>query len=652
MRLNLSYDEGFIVAPVDLSIEKFKKSSLWKIRLSALRAAHPVMKGNVIACPADTPTSVIRRIIEQLERLDKRGLCSIDISSELVNYLNDEESYIEQRARVGISIKLQEDSVRSRFNEFRTTIDGIMKRPLREKQAWDAFFMMTMRHAANFSVPGSGKTASVLGVFAYLRELSLVDRLLVVSPINAFGSWRDEWRACFSEDDPCRSLSFHDVRFSNKSIDNRARELALNAGRYNLILMNYQACNRYEKQLHDVASGKTLLVFDEVHRVKRIDGVLAKSALAISEDAPFTIALTGTPIPNSYSDIYNLLHILYPNEYQSFFGFSKRMLAKPSQSDVARINESVQPFFCRTNKEMLGVPSPNPDKTIAAKATEEENELLEHIRYEMRGDPLAMIIRIMQLESNASMIFDSVSGGEIGSFSSDEAKALSGVDPAKYSERRHELAISDYPSSKLIACMKLLTDLLEQGRSVIVWCVFIQSIDDITARLSRLDYAVSSITGATDPEERDHILDAFKRGEIKALVTNPHTLAESVSLHTVCHDAVYYEYSYNLIHLLQSKDRIHRLGLSEGQYTQYYFLQTEFEVKGKTWSLDENIYQRLQEKERTMTEAIDHGVLEAGATDEQDLEIVFRGLFDDAEENPILNAVALSAVSSSPTVLN
>ena len=55
------------------------------------------------------------------------------------------------------------------------------------------------------------------------------------------------------------------------------------------------------------------------------------------------------------------------------------------------------------------------------------------------------------------------------------------------------------------------------------------------------------------------------------LVTNPQTLAESVSLHSVCHDAVYFEYSYNLVHLLQSKDRIHRLGLPDDQKTRYYY---------------------------------------------------------------------------------
>lgn len=55
-------------------------------------------------------------------------------------------------------------------------------------------------------------------------------------------------------------------------------------------------------------------------------------------------------------------------------------------------------------------------------------------------------------------------------------------------------------------------------------------------------------------EQRTRILRDFRVGTREVLVTNPHTLAESVSLHMSCHDAVYIEYSYNLVHLLQSKD--------------------------------------------------------------------------------------------------
>ena len=39
--------------------------------------------------------------------------------------------------------------------------------------------------------------------------------------------------------------------------------------------------------------------------------------------------MTGTPIPNSYCDIYNVLHILYPDEYDEFFAFEPGELTKP-----------------------------------------------------------------------------------------------------------------------------------------------------------------------------------------------------------------------------------------------------------------------------------------------------------------------------------
>lgn len=81
------------------------------------------------------------------------------------------------------------------------------------------------------------------------------------------------------------------------------------------------------------------------------------------------------------------------------------------------------------------------------------------------------------------------------------------------------------------------------------------------------------------------------------------------------------------MHLLQSKDRIHRLGLPSDQYTQYYFLQEMFLSKdGDTYSLDEKIYLRLKEKEQIMLNAIDSNVLEKGTTPEEDLDLIFAGI--------------------------
>ena len=172
-----------------------------------------------------------------------------------------------------------------------------------------------------------------------------------------------------------------------------------------------------------------------------------------------------------------------------------------------------------------------------------------------------------------------------------------------------------------------MTKLVGEGKSVIIWCIFIESMDNLQRLLEKQGIRVMVIKGEVALEDRQLIIESFKAGEIQVLITNPHTLAESVSLHQVCHDAIYFEYSYNLVHLLQSKDRIHRLGLPESQYTQYQYLMSDFIFEGDNCSLDEQIFNRLSEKEQTMLDAIDHNHLEIGSSSEEDLQIIFGNLF-------------------------
>ena len=62
-----------------------------------------------------------------------------------------------------------------------------------------------------------------------------------------------------------------------------------------------------------------------------------------------------------------------------------------------------------------------------------------------------------------------------------------------------------------------------------------------------------------------------------------------------------------------------------------YSLAGKSGIEQKEWSLDENIYKRLEEKEQRMLQAIDRGVLEPGDTDESDLRMVFNGLFEEEQ---------------------
>ncbi|MDW8563614.1 helicase-related protein [Staphylococcus shinii] len=182
-------------------------------------------------------------------------------------------------------------------------------------------------------------------------------------------------------------------------------------------------------------------------------------------------------------------------------------------------------------------------------------------------------------------------------------------------------------SSKLKTLLKLVDSINNEAKTMIVWCIFIKSMTTIKRYLDKMGIKAAIISGDVDQQNRNEIIKGFKNKEIDVLITNPHTLAESVSLHKTCHDAIYFEYSFNLVHLLQSKDRIHRLGLKDDDYTQYYYLQQYYELDQGEYSLGEKVYERLTEKEQVMLEAIDNDKLEILPTDDEDLDFFFKNVF-------------------------
>ena len=172
--------------------------------------------------------------------------------------------------------------------------------------------------------------------------------------------------------------------------------------------------------------------FDEVHKVKAVNGQRAQYALEISKWAAYTIAMTGTPIPNTYMDLYNLLHILYNDEYKDFFGFDISFLRNPLPTEMEIINDRIQPFFCRTTKKELQVPDPNVDELISVSVTDEEQKVFDILRMKYRNNALALFIRLLQLESNPQMLLQAL---DISAFSNvlDITDVIDDIDYVDYS---------------------------------------------------------------------------------------------------------------------------------------------------------------------------------------------------------------------------
>lgn len=625
MRIELNDNIGYILDPAPLSAAELRAKPAFKIGFRRY-IDDELPNGTFLLkdqATAEATEAMIKRLRSSAERM---GL-AVELSDDVATEIESKREYAEERSRAGVEIKSYDKKYALQFEAYERVVNDLFVRPLRPRQMWDSFFMCAMGKAGNFSVPGSGKTASVLGAFAYLKEKSLVSRIVVICPKNAFESWRNEFKACFGNKTELVEFNVQAPGFSALPRDERRRRLRVDTGGCNLILVNYEAAPAYVDELKRLVSEQALLVLDEVHRVKRIDGKWATAALEIAAVSNRTIALTGTPIPNTYLDIYNFLNILFPREYRSFFNFSPAMLRNPSEYEAAAINKKIQPFFCRTTKDDLSVPPANEDAIQKLYVDAETEQIFDVLKMRYRKNKLALMLRVMQLETDPRMLLGDLDPAEY-SWLLDENEETGEIDYVDYSEEIEEMILRAPASIKIEHCISLANRLHSEGKPVIIWCIFVKTMFTLEEKLRELGINARIVYGGNSQEEREQTLDCFRNGDIDVLITNPHTLAESVSLHSVCHDAIYYEYSFNLVHLLQSKDRIHRLGLSEGQYTQYFFLQDVYDNYNDGYSLDENIYDRLKEKEQTMLKAIADQQLEVMPTTDDDLNAIFEGLFD------------------------
>lgn len=613
--LNLE-NQNLVIYCNDVELEKMK---FYKLKLK--RYVEKI-RLNKINLKNELTYIKMKEIIEILEKNKINNQYDLHINHKLISYIDEKELHISKRENLGIAIKQKSPDLEKEYNIFKKIVDYEMFRKLREQQMRDAFYMYTMKKCSNFSVPGSGKTSSVLAVFAYLSRVEKVNKLVMIGPKNSFKSWKDEFKICFQDKKKLELFNIQDY----KNIKEKKEALSYEVKGKNLLLFNYEGLSGISNELCKIMDDKTLLVFDEVHKIKAIGGKRAEDALKIANFSNYTIALTGTPIPNSYLDLKNILEVLYKEEYQEHFGFDESMLKNPDESDIEEINKRIQPFFCRTTKEKLGVPKPNENIIIESHSSSLENKLFKIILSKFRKNQFGLMIRLLQLQSNPKLLLKKLDDSDFRNIL-DMTATEEKIDFVDYSSEIKDEILKINNSQKFESCLNLINNLQLENKKVIVWCVFVDSILKLEKNLKKLGVEVTTIYGNIEQTERDERLENFKNGKIQVLLTNPHTLAESVSLHHTCHDAIYFEYSYNLVHLLQSKDRIHRLGLTDNQYTQYYFIQNNFTKSDDDFfNLDKKIYQRLMEKEETMINAIENNALEKVTTNREDVELILGDL--------------------------
>jgi hypothetical protein len=207
-----------------------------------------------------------------------------------------------------------------------------LKRTPTKEQIINVQSMISIPNGANFSVPGAGKTMTTLATWKFLRQSNKTDKLLIICPKSAFEAW--------SEEEPKETFN----EKVNTQIFNGRQILPTTE----ILITNYEKLENknYLLRISEwMFRQSTMLVLDEAHRVKGgSNSARWRACRKISSIASRVDLLTGTPMPQDYSDLRNLFLLSWKN------------VPKLKLSDEEIMQFQRGGLFVRTTKSELKLP--------------------------------------------------------------------------------------------------------------------------------------------------------------------------------------------------------------------------------------------------------------------------------------------------------
>jgi len=481
--------------------------------------------------------------------------------------------------------------------------------PTREQKR-DISKLLNLRNGAVFSVPGAGKTTVALAVHQVLALRTPDLRLLVVAPKNAFRAWDEVIRDCLVDETP----KFVRLVGGSEAI------LRLLESRPRYSIISYDQISRLtDSMISHLIQNPSHLILDESHRIKAGSaGVISSEVLRLSTFAFRRDILSGTPMPQSQSDLEPQFEFLFP------------ACDLPTKIRIATsLRNAIRPLYVRTRYSELGIPRPVPSY-IAIEMSESQRLLYSMLRDEVlrrhaNGRQRQVIDRtsIMRL---LQVAIDAQSGAEavISNLRSSDDPLL------KICTR----VLDDGISPRIARAIQIARESVDAGKKIVIWAPFTSTIERLFLELtdlgSRKLYGATPTGDVAEKGTREQIINEFhESSDCNVLVANPAAGGEGISLHKVCHHALYVGRTYNATHYMQSRDRINRLGLPAGVTTTMTVL--ECQAPARVGSIDLSVRRRLDLKIKAMGDVLDDDDLRAIAleSDDADQSLEDEFTFDD-----------------------
>ena len=618
----------------------------------SLKRLNSINKEDKIIIPYEDRTKIktLQEIQSLLEKFSFKTKLSEETRKEVSSFDREQrmfQEFSEKAASIRNNKFTDNTELVKNFNDFQSVLKEKIVRPLYPLQLLSAFHMAFSQNACNFAVPGAGKTSIVYGAYAYLKSLPddddrHIDKILVIGPLSSFAPWEKEYKECFGIDVKSQRLS------GDNTIHRSHKEQHLfSSNPAELTLIFHGGVESLKNEIVSfLKRNKTMVVVDEAHRIKNPEGVWGKSVVEISKEAKSRIILTGTPVPNGYEDLFNLFQYLYPYKYKDILGFHYDNLVDMTKNGqpkrIKEFTNNISPYFIRIKKADLKLP-PIKEYEIEIEMDSHQREIYDFIETKYiksfekniaatAKDILnkAKLIRLRQASTNPSLLLKPIAE-TLNKDDYESIISMNGNLPDEFQDDSSILSkIYNYKKietpKKFIEIKKLLEEkILPNNGKVIIWTIFIQNAKQLEEYLNNNGIVSGLLIGEVEQSNREIVIEKFNNPtnlDFQVIIANPFAVSESISLHKGCHNAIYMERDYNCSNFLQSKDRIHRYGLSSSQETNYYYILSKN-------SIDEVIDDKLKEKVKRMEEIIDDDIPLFTRINDSDETDLIKALIDD-----------------------
>lgn len=449
---------------------------------------------------------------------------------------------------------------------------GFLRR-LTKEQLRNVSKLSRLNSGATFSVPGAGKTTEAIAF--YILHKKDTQGLLVICPKSAFPAWEEQLSLCLGSNAPHIRRLTQGIEKIESDLDEYPNDVLLIS--YQQFIRTVSLIAKHLQRTH------SYVFVDESHRIKGGDRTdTGKQIKRIAHLPVGKLIMSGTPMPNAVTDLLPQYSFLFPSD---------------GEINENNIIEKIRKVYVRTTKNELLNPLDFPINTIRTEIplNEPQKNLYDLIRSEelrqlsgitnndkrLYRQLSKSYMRLLQVTSNPSLLL----------------KSLTSYPDAL----RETIEYGDSNKVKYVAIKA--RQLAKEGKKVLIWSGFVENVESITQMLSDLGARCihGGVEAGSDEEEntRERIVKDFHDDpNMFVLVANPAACSEGISLHTVCHHAIYIDRNYNASQYLQSRDRIHRLGLEKGTIT-------TIEIVHSPMSIDDLVDSRLNEKVRRMAEVLE-----------------------------------------------